>query len=108
MATFADDADREVAQGDAETYRLRLYVVGHSPASVRAIENLRNVCEEYLAGRYEVEVIDLRANPRLAADEQIVAVPTLVKDLPLPIRRIVGDLSDTDNVLVGLQLKPPG
>ena len=89
-------------------YDLRLYVAGQSPRSVRALENLRRVCDEHLAGRYRVEVIDLLVNPALARGDEIVAVPTLVRKLPEPIRRIIGDLSDTDRVLVGLQVRPLG
>jgi circadian clock protein KaiB len=89
-----------------EHWELRLYVTGSSPNSVRAIENLRLVCERYLPGQYHIEIVDLLENPRLAADDQILAVPTLVKRLPPPIRKIVGDLSDTDRLLVGLQLRP--
>ena len=99
-AGAAPDADAD------ETWELRLYVTDRSPNCVRAIENLRRVCEEHLAGRYQIEVVDLLENPRLAADDQILAVPTVVRKLPLPIRTIVGDLSDTDRVLVGLQLGP--
>jgi circadian clock protein KaiB len=87
---------------------LRLYVTGRSAKCLRAIDNLRCVCEEYLAGRYRIEVVDLLENPRLAADDQILAVPTVVRRLPAPMRKIVGDLSDTDRLLVGLQLRPPG
>ena len=90
------------------TVELRLYIAGQSPRSVRALENLRSVCDEHLAGRYQVEVIDLLENPALARGDEIVAVPTLVRKLPEPIRRIIGDLSDTDRVLVGLQLRSPG
>ena len=89
-----------------EHWELRLYVTGRSPNSVRAIENLQLACEQYLAGQYHIEIVDLLENPRLAADDQILAVPTLVKKLPPPIRKIVGDLSDTDRLLVGLQLRP--
>jgi circadian clock protein KaiB len=89
-----------------ETWELRLYVTGRSPKSVRAIENLQLVCEQHLPGQYHIEIVDLLENPRLAADDQILAVPTLVRKLPPPIRKIVGDLSDTDRVLVGLQLRP--
>ena len=90
----------------AETWELRLYVTGRSPKSLRAIENLQLACEQYLAGQYHIEIVDLLENPRLAADDQILAVPTLVRKLPPPIRKIVGDLSDTDRLLVGLQLRP--
>ncbi len=88
-----------------ETWDLRLYVTGRSPKCLRAVANLRQVCEEHLAGRYRIEVVDLLEDPRLAADDQIFAVPTLVRRLPPPIRKIVGDLSDEDRVLVGLQLR---
>ena len=91
----------------AEVFDLRLYVAGQSPRSVRAVENLRKVCDEHLAGRYRVEVIDLLVNPALARGDEIVAVPTLVRRLPDPVRKIIGDLSDTDKVLVGLQLRAP-
>jgi circadian clock protein KaiB len=90
-----------------ESWDLRLYVTGRSPKSVRAAENLQRACEEYLPGRYRIEVVDLLENPRLAADDQILAVPTVVRKLPQPIRKIVGDLSDSERVLVGLQLRSP-
>jgi circadian clock protein KaiB len=101
------DEDGNAADGGA-MYDLRLYVAGQSPRSVRALENLRRVCDEHLAGRYRVEVIDLLKNPALARGDEIVAVPTLVRKLPEPIRKIIGDLSDTDRVLVGLQVRPLG
>jgi circadian clock protein KaiB len=85
-------------------YHLRLYVAGQSPKSVRAVENLRRVCEEHLAGRYTIELVDLMENPQLARADEIIAVPTLVRKLPEPIRRIIGDLSNTEKVLIGLQL----
>jgi circadian clock protein KaiB len=88
-----------------EKWELRLYTAGQTPKSLAAIKNLRKVCEEHLAGRYEIEIIDLLKNPRLAKDHQIVAIPTLVRKLPVPIRKIIGDLSDTERTLVGLQLK---
>ena len=85
---------------------LCLYVLGESPRSVAAIDNLRKLCEEYMAGNYRIEVIDLLKKPLLSREHQIVAIPTLVRKLPVPIRRIVGDLSDTAHTLVGLDLKP--
>ena len=88
-----------------EKWELRLYTAGQTPKSLAAIRNLQKVCDEHLAGRYEIEIIDLLKNPRLAKDDQIVAIPTLVRKLPEPLRRIVGDLSDTERALVGLQLK---
>jgi len=99
--------DRTVTDSDG-TWELRLYVTGRSPKSVRAIDNLRRACEEYLAGRYRIEIVDLLENPRLAADDQVLAVPTVVRRLPAPIRKLVGDLSDTDRLLVGLELRPSG
>jgi circadian clock protein KaiB len=88
-----------------EKWALRLYTAGQSPKSLAALANLKRVCEEHLSGRYSIEVVDLMKNPRLAKDDQIVAIPTLVRKLPEPLRRIVGDLSDTERTLVGLQLK---
>ena len=89
-----------------EKWDLRLYTAGQSPKSLAALDNLKRVCEEHLAGRYSIEVIDLLKNPRLAKDDQIVAIPTLVRKLPEPLRRLVGDLSDKERTLVGLQLRP--
>ena len=92
--------------GSPPMYELRLYLAGHSPKSVRAVENLRRVCEEHLPGRYRIELVDLLENPQLARGDEIIAVPTLVRKLPVPVRNIIGDLSDTEKVLVGLQLRP--
>ena len=89
-----------------EKWELRLYTAGQTPKSLAAIRNLKKVCEEHLPGQYEIEVIDLLQNPRLAKDHQIVAIPTLVRKLPNPIRKIIGDLSDVDRTLVGLDLRP--
>lgn len=86
-------------------WRLRLYVAGKTPKSVVAFQNLKNLCEEHLAGIYSIEVIDLLKSPQLASDDQILAVPTLVRKLPAPLRKIIGDLSDRERVLVGLQLR---
>lgn len=88
-----------------EQYILRLYVAGTTPRSVRAIANVRRICEEHLTGRYELDVIDLYQQPHLARDDQIIAVPTLIKKLPPPLRRIIGDLSMTERVLVGLEVR---
>ena len=90
----------------AETWNLRLYVAGQSPKSLTAFSNLKTICEEHLKGRYKIEVVDLLQNPQLAAGDQIVAIPTLVRKLPEPLRKIVGDLSNTERTLVGLQLRP--
>lgn len=99
------NAKKTEAPASGEKWELRLYTAGQTPKSLAAIRNLKKVCEEHLAGRYEIEVIDLMANPRLAKDHQIVAIPTLVRKLPDPIRKIVGDLSDTERALVGLDLR---
>jgi circadian clock protein KaiB len=92
--------------GDGEVWALRLYVAGQSPKSLAAFSNLKTICEEHLKGRYTIEVVDLLQQPQLAAGDQIVAIPTLVRKLPEPLRRIVGDLSNTERTLVGLQLRP--
>lgn len=89
-----------------ERYVLRLYIAGTTPASSKSVENLRAICEEHLKGRYELMIIDVFQQPTLAKDAQIIAVPTLIKKLPAPLRRIVGDLSNEHRVLVGLDLKP--
>lgn len=91
---------------EEERWELRLYIAGQTPKSVAAFGNLKRLCEEHLAGRYTIEVIDLMQHPKLAAGDQIVAIPTLVRRLPEPLRRIVGDLSNTERTLVGLQLRP--
>jgi circadian clock protein KaiB len=85
---------------------LRLYIAGQTPRSVKAFANLKKICEEHLPGKYKVEVVDLIQNPQLAAGDQILAVPTLVRRLPEPVRKIIGDLSNIDRVLVGLDLRP--
>lgn len=87
-------------------YNLRLYVAGQTPKSLSAIANLKQICENHLAGRYTIEVVDLLINPQLAAGDQILAVPTLVRRLPPPIKRVIGSLSDTERVLVGLDIRP--
>ncbi len=97
-----------VAAADSTHYVLRLYVTGLTPRSVAAIEATKEICEEHLKGRYELEVVDLTRHPALAEGEQVIAAPTLIKKLPLPLRRLVGDLSDTDRVLFGLDLRPRG
>jgi len=87
-------------------YDLRLYVAGQTPKAARAFSNLRRICEEHLRGRYSIEVVDLIENPALGRGDQILAVPTLVRRLPAPIKKIIGDLSNTERVLVGLDLRP--
>jgi circadian clock protein KaiB len=85
---------------------LRLYIAGQTPKSLAAVSNLHRICEEHLAGEFDIEVIDLLVTPQLAEGDKIIAIPTLVRKLPAPIRKIIGDLSDTEKTLVGLQLKP--
>src|SRR5581483_7367378 len=87
-------------------WELRLYVAGQTPKSLQAFANLKRICEEHLAGEYHIEIVDLLKNPQLAQGDQILAIPTLVRRLPEPVRKIIGDLSNTDRVLVGLDLRP--
>lgn len=89
-----------------EEWNLRLYVAGQTPKSLVAFANLKKICEEHLKGRYDIEVIDLLENPQLAQGDRILAIPTLVRKLPAPLRKIIGDLSNTERVLVGLDLRP--
>src|SRR5215207_7500719 len=96
------------SQAPEAEFHLRLYVAGQTPKSAAALANLKRICETHLAGRYEIEVVDLLVNPKLAAGDQILAVPTLVRKLPEPIRKIIGDLSNEDRVLVGLDVQPLG
>lgn len=93
-------------EAPAARWQLRLYVAGHTPKSVRALANLKALCEEHLAGEYTIEVVDLVKSPQLAEGDQIVAVPTLVRKLPPPLKRIIGDLSNTEKILIGLDLRP--
>jgi circadian clock protein KaiB len=103
---MTSEADITPDPARAGHYNLRLYVAGQTPKSLAAISNLKQICEEHLAGMYTIEVIDLLTKPQLAAGDQILAVPTLVRRLPPPIKRIIGNLSDTDRVLVGLDIRP--
>jgi circadian clock protein KaiB len=96
----------ETQEATPETWQLRLYVAGQTPRSVAAFANLKKICEEHLPGRYDIEVVDLVKHPQLAAGDQILAIPTLVRKLPQPLRKIVGDLRDTERALVGLQIRP--
>ena len=96
----------ELEDSSSETFLLRLYVAGQTPKCIRAFANLKRICDEYLAGRYHIEMVDLLQNPQLARGDQILAVPTLVRRLPEPIKKIIGDLSNTERVLVGLDLRP--
>ena len=108
--TEIEDATEEFEQSLQDTgnekYVLRLYITGITPKSTQAIQNIRKICEENLKGRYELEVIDIYQQPVLAKDEQIIAAPTLIKKLPLPLRRFIGDMSDKERILVGLDLRP--
>jgi len=98
-----ESLDRTVKE---DIYELRLYVAGQTARSMRAIANLRRICQDHLAGRYTIEVIDLLERPQLAAGDQIMAIPTLVRRLPPPLKKIIGDLSDAEKVVVGLDLRP--
>lgn len=95
-----------VVAEETEVWCLRLYVAGQSPKSLQALANLRHLCEEHLPGRHEIEIIDLVRNPSLARSDDILAIPTLVRRLPPPLRKIIGDLSNTERVLVGLRIRP--
>lgn len=100
-----NSVDEILSLGD-ERWFLRLYVAGQSPRSLRALVNLKALCEEHLAGRYEIEIVDLTKDPARAQADDIIALPTLVRRLPAPLRKVIGDLSNTDRVLVGLSLEP--
>ena len=97
--------ERTTAKRDKTKYVLRLYITGATPRSTQAVLNIRKICEDYLRGRYDLEVIDMYQQPILAEGEQIIAAPTLIKKLPLPLRRFIGDLSNIDRILVGLDLR---
>ena len=99
-----DDFEKALAQKSQSEYVLRLYVTGTTPKSVQAISSIKKICETHLKGRYDLEVIDTYQKPQMAKKDQVVALPTLIKELPSPLRRIIGDLSDTEKVLVGLDL----
>jgi circadian clock protein KaiB len=99
------ESNESKIENDSETYILKLYVAGQTPNSLAAFKNLKIICEKYLAGRYSIEIVDLLKNPKLAKGDQIIAVPTLVRQLPEPLRKIIGDLSNTERVLVGLDIK---
>jgi circadian clock protein KaiB len=108
MSTRVIDEPARPARAQKAEWQLRLYVAGETTKSVAALANLRRLCETHLAGRYEIEVIDLLVNPKLAAGDQILAVPTLVRKFPEPMRKIIGDLSNEGRVLVGLNVKAVG
>jgi len=104
----ASPGKRKRAKTDSteETWNLRLYVAGQTPKSITAFANLKKICEEHLAGKYRIEMIDLLKKPQLAKGDQIIAIPTLVRKLPEPLKKIIGDLADTERVLVGLDIRP--
>jgi circadian clock protein KaiB len=106
MKTLATRAVREWKNSKEPKWDLRLYVAGQTAKSLPAFANLKRICEEHLGGRYQIEVVDLMKNPELARGDQIFALPTLVRKLPEPVRKIIGDLSNTERVLVGLDLRP--
>lgn len=97
--------EKKNPSGD-EVWELRLYVAGITPKSIEAFSNLKRICDEHLAGKYHIEVVDLLENPKLARGDQILAIPTLVRKLPPPLKKVIGDLSNTERVLVGLDLRP--
>lgn len=101
-----DFLDKEDSGLETDFWNLRLYVAGQTPKAIKAFENLKRICEQHLAGKYTIEVVDLTIKPQLAKGDQILALPTLVRKLPEPIRKIIGDLSNTERVLVGLDLRP--
>jgi circadian clock protein KaiB len=103
--TSTEAFEKAAVKRDRGKYILRLYVTGMTPKSTRAIANVRKLCDEHLTGRYELEVIDMYRQSKLAEGEQIIAAPTLIKKLPLPLRRLIGDMSDTERFLVGIDLK---
>jgi len=105
MTTAKKTAKKKPAAKAEEKYHLKLYVAGKTPKSTKAFDNLKKICEEHLKGNYTIEVIDLLKNPKLAKGDEIVALPTLVRQLPHPIRKIIGDFSDTEKTLVGLQIR---
>jgi len=106
MATLKKERTGRQGDGQQEIWQLRLYVAGQTPKSLTAFANLKDICEQHLKGKYEIEVLDLLENPRLAKGDQIFAIPTLVRKLPQPIRKIIGDLSNKERVLVGLNITP--
>ena len=105
MQLSEDRSSAPSSPDNTKVYLLRLYVAGQTPKSVAAIANLKEICETHLQGQYEIEIIDLMENPQLAQGDQILALPTLVRRLPEPIKKIIGDLSNTERVLVGLDLR---
>ncbi len=102
---FAKTLEKTIKEEKQEKYVLKLYITGATPRSTKAIMNIRKICEEHLKGHYELEIIDIFQQPVLAKGEQIIAAPTLIKKLPLPLRKFIGDMSDTERILIGLDLR---
>jgi circadian clock protein KaiB len=107
MKAKSESKSRRTAETPNDIWELRLYVAGQTPKSIEAFANLKKICEENLKGKCSIEVIDLLKNPQLAKGDQILAIPTLVRKLPQPLKKIIGDLSNTERVLVGLDIRPP-
>ena len=105
-STDTKEVEAVIRERDNACYVLRLYVSGLTPRSQRAIDNLKAICEEHLQGRYDLEVVDIFQQPEFAKAEQIIAAPTLVKELPLPLRKFIGDMSQTQKILLGLEIRP--
>ena len=106
MARKRSRKSQSHARVSEPTWELRLYIAGHTPKSIEVITNLKRICDRSLAGKYKIEIVDLLQNPQLARGDQILAIPTLVRRLPEPVKKIIGDLSDTERVLVGLDIRP--
>jgi circadian clock protein KaiB len=106
LKKYAKKLEKSVREQKVPKYVLKLYITGATPRSIRAIMNIRKICEEHLEGRFELEIVDIFQQPVLAKGEQIIAAPTLIKKLPLPLRRFIGDMSDTERILIGLDLRP--
>ena len=104
--TSTEEFEKAVLKREQSEFVLQLYVTGMTSKSTRAINNIQKLCEEHLAGRYELKIIDIYQQPKLAKEGQIIATPTLIKQLPLPLRRLIGDMSDTEKFLAGIDLKP--
>ena len=109
MKKTPKEKKKQIKKGPSEEiWILKLYVAGQTPKSIAAFANLNKICDEHLAGKYRIQIVDLLKNPKLAKGDQIIAIPTLVRHLPSPVKKIIGDLANTERVLVGLNLKPAG
>jgi circadian clock protein KaiB len=105
LRKFAKKLEKSITENKPPKYVLKLYITGATPRSIKAITNIRKICEEHLKGRYTLEIIDIFQQPVLAKGEQIIAAPTLIKKVPFPIRKFIGDMSDTERILIGMDLK---